>query len=342
VANVGHANPDVIQAITEQAQQLAVCPTGFYNDQRAQLLAVLARIAPPGLERAYLCNSGTEAVEAALKFARLSTGRTKVIAAMRGFHGRTFGALSATWRKEYRQPFEPLVPGFEFVPYNRLARMEQAVDEQTAAVILEVVQGEGGVLPGDGDYLRGVQALCRERGALFIVDEVQTGFGRTGRMFASEYHSLQPDLMCLAKAIAGGLPMGAVLIGPRVGKLAIKSHGTTLGGNPLACAAALATIQYIEAEGLAQRTAELGERFLEGLQAISAPQIRQVRGLGLMIAVELKGRAAPYLAELAERGVLALSAGANVMRFLPPLVISVQDVDTVVEQVASVLGAKNG
>jgi acetylornithine/LysW-gamma-L-lysine aminotransferase len=339
VANVGHANPAVIQAVTTQVQQLSVCPNGFYNDQRAQLLAELARIAPPGLDRAFLCNSGTEAVDAALKFARLSTGRTKVIAAMRGFHGRTFGAVSATWRKEYRQPFEPLVPGFEFVPYNRLERMEQAVDEQTAAVILEVVQGEGGVIPGDGHYLRGVQALCQERGALFIVDEVQTGFGRTGRMFASEHHDLKPDLLCSAKAIAGGLPMGAVLIGPRVAPLRRKSHGTTFGGNPLACAAALATIRYIESEGLVQRSAELGSHLLEGLQAISAPQVRQARGLGLMAAVELKERAAPYLAALAERGVLALSAGANVIRFLPPLVISAEDVDTVVEQVSTVLGA---
>jgi acetylornithine/LysW-gamma-L-lysine aminotransferase len=339
VANVGHANPAVIQAITRQVQQLSVCPNGFYNDQRAQLLSELARIAPPGLDRAFLCNSGTEAVEAALKFARLSTSRTKVIAAMRGFHGRTFGAVSATWRKEYRQPFEPLVPGFEFVPYNRLERMEQAVDEQTAAVILEVVQGEGGVIPGDGHYLRGVQALCQERGALFIVDEVQTGFGRTGRMFASEHHDLKPDLLCSAKAIAGGLPMGAVLIGPRVVPLRPKSHGTTFGGNPLACAAALATIRYIESESLVQRSAQLGSHLLEGLQAISAPQVRQARGLGLMAAVELKERAAPYLAALAERGVLALSAGANVIRFLPPLVISTEDLDTVVEQVSTVLGA---
>jgi acetylornithine/LysW-gamma-L-lysine aminotransferase len=342
VVNVGHANPVVLQAIIEQAQRLGVCPSGFYNDQRAQLLARMAGIAPPGLNRAYLCNSGTEAVEAALKFARLSTKRTKIIAAMRGFHGRTFGALSATWRKEYRQPFEPLVPGFEFVPYNNLAKMAEAVDKETAAVILEVVQGEGGVHLGDGDYLRGVQALCQERGALFIVDEVQTGFGRTGRMFASEYHGLQPDLMCLAKAMAGGLPMGAVLIGPRVGTLVKKSHGTTFGGSPLVCAAALATIQYIETEELVQRAAQLGERLLAGLQAISAPQIREVRGLGLMVAVELKGRAAPYLAELAERGVLALSAGANVMRFLPPLVISPQDVDTVIGQVACALGAEHG
>ena len=339
VANVGHANPAVVRAVMEQVRRLAICPNGFYNDQRAQLLAELTRIAPPGLERAFLCNSGTEAVEAALKFARLSTGRTKVVAAMRGFHGRTFGALSATWRKPYRQPFEPLVPGFEFVPYNRLERMQQAVDEETAAVILEVVQGEGGVIPGDGEYLRGVQSLCQEQGALFIVDEVQTGFGRTGRMFACQHHDLRPDLMCVAKAIAGGLPMGGALIGPRVGELPKKAHGTTFGGNPLACAAALATIETIESERLPQRAAELGARLMDGLKAISSPLIRQVRGLGLMIGVELKGKAAPYLAGLSERGVLALAAGATVMRFLPPLVISAQDVDTVVERVAAVLEA---
>jgi len=337
VANAGHANPAVIQAVTEQIQRLTICPNGFYNDQRAQLLAELIRIAPPGLERAFLCNSGAEAVEAALKFARISTGRTKVVAAMRGFHGRTFGALSATWRKQYRQPFEPLVPGFAFVPYNRLEQTQQAVDEETAAVILEVVQGEGGVIPGDSEYLRGVQALCQERGALFIVDEVQTGFGRTGRMFASQHHELQPDLMCVAKSVAGGLPMGAVLIGPRVGNLPKKVHGSTFGGNPLACAAALATIRYIEAEELPQRAAELGTRLMDGLKAIPSPLVREVRGLGLMVGVELKGKSAPYLAALAERGVLALSAGATVMRFLPPLVISAEDVDTVVEQVMKVL-----
>jgi len=337
VANVGHANPAVIRAVTEQVQRLVICPNGFYNDQRAQLLAELTRIGPPGLERAFLCNSGTEAVEAALKFARLATCRTKVVAAMRGFHGRTFGALSATWRKMYRQPFEPLVPGFQFVPYNRLARMEQAVDGETAAVILEMVQGEGGVIPGDGDYLRGVQALCRERGALFIVDEVQTGFGRTGRMFASLHHDLRPDLMCVAKSIAGGLPMGGVLIGSRAGDLPRKAHGSTFGGNPLACAAALATIRYIESEHLPERAAELGARLMTGLKGIPSPLIRQVRGLGLMVGMELKGKVAPYLAGLADRGVLALSAGATVMRFLPPLVISAEDVDTVVERVAAVL-----
>jgi len=199
------------------------------------------------------------------------------------------------------------------------------------------VQGEGGVIPGDGGYLRGVQALCQERGALFIVDEVQTGFGRTGRMFASQHHDLRPDLMCVAKSIAGGLPMGGVLIGSRVGDLPRKVHGSTFGGNPLACAAALATIRYIESEHLPERAAELGARLMAGLQAISSPLIRDVRGLGLMVGMELKGKVAPYLAGLSDRGVLALSAGATVMRFLPPLVISAEDVDTVVERVAAVL-----
>lgn len=336
-ANVGHANPAVTQAMVDQARRLWVCPNGFCSDRRAQLLAELIRIAPPGFERAFLCNSGCEAVEAALKFARLSTGRSHVIAAMRGFHGRTFGALSATWRKEYRQPFEPLVPGFEFVPYNSLERMERAVSEETAAVILEVVQGEGGVIPGDGDFLRGVQALCRQRGALFIVDEVQTGFGRTGQMFACQHHGLEADMMCLAKAIAGGLPMGAVLLGSRIGTLPKKSHGNTLGGNPLACAAALAAIQYIEANDLPRRASERGEQLMAGLSTIPSPLVREVRGMGLMIAVELKERAGPVLAELAGRGVLALSAGPTVMRFLPPLVISEEEVSTVLARVKEVL-----
>jgi acetylornithine/LysW-gamma-L-lysine aminotransferase len=341
VANVGHANPAVVEAVRRQVGRLVTAPNGFYNDQRARLLAALVRVAPAGLERAYLCNSGAEAVEAAFKFARLATDRQKIISTMRGFHGRTMGALSATWHKDYREPFQPLVPGFAFVPYDRLERMAQAVDEETAAVILEVVQGEGGVNPGSGDYLRGVQTLCRERGALLIVDEVQTGFGRTGRMFACQHHDLQPDLMCVAKAMAGGVPMGGVLLGPRVGDLPKKVHGSTFGGNPLACAAALATISYIESHDLPRRAAELGQRLASGLRAIDSPVIREVRGLGLMVGLQLKGRAGSYLAALAEPvdglGVLALTAGSTVMRFLPPLVISEEDVDAVVERVARVL-----
>lgn len=337
MANIGHCHPKVMAALQEQAGKLITCPESFYNDRRAELQAELVRIAPPGMERVFLCNSGTEAVEAAIKFARLSTGRSGIVAAKNGFHGRTLGALSATWKKEYREPFEPLVPGFLHVAYNDVDALDEAVGKDTAAVILEVVQGEGGVIVGDGEYLRRAQTLCRERGALFIVDEVQTGFGRTGRMFACEYHGLEPDLLCLAKAIAGGIPMGAVLLGPRVGKLPAKVHGSTFGGNPLACAAALATIHTIEEEALPQRAADLGAYFLSCLRELDSSLIREVRGLGLMVGIELKRRVQPYLEALMERGVLALSAGPIVMRFLPPLVISHSELETVAQMVEEVL-----
>jgi len=337
VVNVGHCHPRVVAAIREQAEKLITCPESFYNDRRAELQAELVRIAPPGLERVFLCNSGAEAIEAAIKFARLVTGRAGIVAAKNGFHGRTMGALSATWRAKYRQPFQPLVPGFAHVPYNDVKALENAIGDDTAAVILEVVQGEGGVVIGDGDYLRRAQALCRERGALFIVDEVQTGFGRTGRMFACEHHGLQPDILCLAKAIAGGIPMGVVLLGSRVGKLPSRVHGSTFGGNPLACAAALATIHTIEEETLPQRAAELGAYFLSRLRDVDSPLIREVRGMGLMVGIELKRRAQPYLAALMERGVLALSAGPIVMRFLPPLVIRREELESVAQTVEDVM-----
>ncbi len=338
-ANMGHAHPAVVAAVKAQAERLFLAPNGFYNDMRAELLSELVRVAPPGLDRVFLCNSGTEAVEAALKFARLGTGRTKIISTMRGFHGRTMGAVSTTWRKEYRDPFEPLVPDVSFVPYDRLERMAKAVDDQTAAVIVEVVQGEGGVNPGSEEFLVGTQALCREHGALFIVDEVQTGFGRTGKLFAGEHYGLRPDLMTIAKSMAGGVPMGATLIGERVGEIPGHVHGSTFGGNPLACAAALATIHAMEAEHLPERAANLGARLLEGFRALDASVIREVRGMGLMVGVELRERSGAYLAALAEQGVLALPAGATVMRFLPPLVISEADIETVIEKVSVVLAA---
>ncbi len=337
VANVGHANPYVTEAIARQASRLITCSELFYNDVRAELLATLARITPPGLKRAFLCNSGTEAVEGALKIARLITGRKKFVAAMRSFHGRTFGSLSATWRKEYREPFEPLVPGFKFVPFNNLEAMEEAVDHETAGVILEVVQGEGGVIPGKGEYLRGVQEICRQNGALFILDEVQTGFGRTGKMFACEHHGLEPDLMCLAKGVGGGVPFGAVMIHEKFGEMPKRLHGSTFGGNPLACAAALAAIRYLEENDLPRRAAELGEYFLGRLRQLESSIVREVRGLGLMVGIELKKEASPYIEALAKEGVLALSAGPTVIRFLPPLVISREELDKVVEAVEKVL-----
>jgi acetylornithine/LysW-gamma-L-lysine aminotransferase len=337
VAIVGHANPAVVAAIEQQARRLITCPEVFYNDQRAQLLRKLTEMAPAGLNRVFLCNSGTEAVEAAIKFARLSTGRPGIMATMRGFHGRTLGALSATWKRQYRQPFEPLVPGFSHVPYDNIERMEKAVGDDTAAVIVEIVQGEGGVRPGSGSYFHALRELCRQRGALLIVDEVQTGLGRTGRLFACQHHDLRPDILCLGKGLAGGVPMGATLLGPRVRELPTGVHGSTFGGNALACAAALATLNYIEDHDLPYQAAEKGAYLLEKLRAIKSPRIRQVRGLGLMVGVELKEKVRPHLEALLERGVLALPAGNTVLRLLPPLVIEYTDLETVVDKLAEVL-----
>jgi acetylornithine/LysW-gamma-L-lysine aminotransferase len=336
-ANLGHANPVIAAAIAGQAQQLISCPEMFYNDVRAEAMAKITAIA--GMEKVFLCNSGTEAVEAAFKFARLFTGRTEIIAAMRAFHGRTFGALAATWEKKYRAPFEPLLPGVSHVPYNDLEALGDALKPTTAAVILEIVQGEGGVNPGATQYLIGAQELCQKNGTLLIVDEIQTGFGRTGRMFAFQHYSLSPDLLCLAKSIAGGLPMGACLLSERLGGLPAQVHGSTFGGNPLACAASLAAIQFIEDNHLPEHAAELGAWLQGELKKIQSPLIREVRGLGLMVGIELKQKVTPYLQALMAEGVMALPAGLTVMRFLPPLVVTKEELQIVVEKVGKVLAA---
>ncbi len=337
VANVGHCHPQVVAALQAQAATLVTCQEALYNDQRALFLNDLVEVLPYGLERVFLCNSGAEAAEAALKFARLATGRSGVVAAMRAFHGRTFGALSATWEPQYRAPFEPLVPGFTHIPYNNIDALANAITEQTAAVILEIVQGEGGVRPGSAEFLQHAQQLCRERGALLIVDEVQTGFGRTGRFFACEHHNLEPDLLLLGKAIAGGVPMGAVALGPRVTNIAPGTHGSTFGGNPLACAAARATLHVIQREGLAEQAARKGAWLVEQLQDLPARRVREVRGLGLIVGIELRERVAPYLQRLQELGILALPAGPTVLRLLPPLVIDQAQLETVVGGLGEVL-----
>ena len=337
VALLGHAHPAVARAIAEQAQTLITCPEIFFNDRRAQFLERLTSLAPAGLTRAFLCNSGAEAVEAALKFARLATGRKGIVATIRGFHGRTMGALSATWEPKYREPFQPLIPGFTHIPYDNLETAEKAIGPETAAVIVEAVQGEGGVRPASPGYLSGLRRLCDERGALLILDEIQTGLGRTGRWFACQHTGVVPDLMALAKGLAGGVPMGAVLIGPRVGSLPPMSHGSTFGGNPLACAAALATLDVLEKEKLPEQAAEKGEYLLGRLRRIEADKVREVRGIGLMIGVELRERVTPYLMALMRLGVLALPAGPTVLRLLPPLVISYDEMDRLTAAVEHVL-----
>lgn len=338
VANVGHANPVVAKAISAQAHTLVTCPESFHNDSRAEFLSKLAGLMPPTLDRFFLCNSGTEAIEGAIKFARLSTGRKQVIATKRGFHGRTLGALSATWDPKYREPFVPLVPGFGHVPYNDVEALEKALGPETAAVIVEPVQGEGGVHVPDSSYLSSVQDLCHKNGSLLILDEVQTGFGRTGKMFGMEHFAVVPDILCMAKGIAGGVPMGAIAFGSRVGSLARGVHASTFGGNPLACAAGSASLAYLTEMNLPKRAAVLGEHFKNRLCQISSPLIREVRGLGLLVGVELKKKVAPYLEALMGRGVLALPAGVTVIRFLPPLVIEQQDLDIVASQLEAVLG----
>lgn len=337
-ANLGHANPALVAAISAQAAQMISCPEIFYNDQRAAYLGELAAALPGGLGRAFLCNSGAEAVEGALKIARLLTGRPEVVATVRGFHGRTMGALSATWEPKYREPFAPLVPGFSHVPYDRLDALDAAVGESTAAVLIELVQGEGGVRPASAEYVAGVARICRERGALLIVDEIQTGFGRTGRLWACEHYGVAPDLMTLAKSIAGGLPMGAVAIHQRLGALPQGSHGSTFGGGPLACAAARAALRYTLDAELPRQAAEKGAYLAERLRALALPRVRELRGLGLLVGLELKERVQPSLLALMERGVLALPAGPNVLRLLPPLVIEYEQLDRVAAALGEVLG----
>lgn len=340
VANVGHGRTEIAAVLAAQAQRLITCPEIFYNDVRARLLERLAQITPEGITNFFLCNSGTEAVEGALKFARLATGRTGIVATLRGFHGRTMGALSTTWEPHYREPFTPLIPAVTHIRYNNLEAVQSAITDETAAVIIELVQGEGGVHIAQDQYVQELATLCHERGALLIIDEVQTAFGRTGRLFACEHYDLQPDILCLAKSLAGGVPMGAIGLGRRVmesGRIAKGVHGSTFGGNPLACAAALATLDILEQEKLVERAVALGESALQRLQAMHSPLIREVRGRGLLIGVELNRRVQPFLEALCERGVLALPAGPNVLRLLPPLVITEEQLKHVLDVIEELL-----
>ena len=337
-ANVGHSHPLVTQAIQAQAEKLVAWTESSYSEERALWMQELAAVTPGDLNRIMPGNSGAEAIEGALKAARYFTGRPKIITAKRGFHGRTFGAMTATATPAYSDPFHPLVPEFYHAPYNDLAAMVALVDDQTAAILVEIVQGEGGVYPGDPVYFEGLRRLCDERGTLLIFDEIQTGFGRTGKLFATEHLSVLPDMMTLGKALGGGIPMGAVVWSEKLGTLKSGLHGSTFGGNPLACAAGRAVIRVMQDEALPERAAHLGGWLMDELCALDSSKIREVRGLGLMIGVQLKGRVTPVLKSLLEAGIWALPAGKTVLRLLPPLVISEADLETVVSTIKQVLG----
>ncbi len=337
-ANVGHCNDNVVKAIESQAPELIHVYSNFYNSVRAKLMKKLASLFSEKLNKVYLCNSGAESVEAALKFARAATGKKKIIACMRAFHGRTFGSVSATHNPDYREAFKPLVPEFTHVPFNNIEKLKETINDDTAAFIVEPIQGEAGFILPDENYLKNVQKICREKNILLIVDEIQTGFGRTGKMFGFEHYGIEPDIVCVSKSLGGGYPIGATITTEKItGKVPKKSHSSTFGGNPLGSAAALAAVEFMLEKNLPEQAQKKGEYFLKKLKQINSSKIRQVRGKGLMVAVELKERAGPYISALMEKGILVIPSGKTVIRFLPPLIITEKQIDEAVEKLEKVL-----
>lgn len=341
VFSLGHRHPKVVEAVKAQLDRMPLSSKVLFNQPMADLCSLLADITPGNLQYSFIGNSGAEAVEGALKLARIHTKRPKVIATVNSFHGKTFGALSATGRDLFREPFFPLMSGFEHVPFNDIAALEKKIDSDTAAVIIEPIQGEGGIIVPDPSYLSSVRALCDKYSALLICDEVQTGLGRTGKMFAVEHYNVIPDIITTAKALGGGImPIGAFTAKAHIWEQYISSpflHTSTFGGNPLACAAAIAAIRVIQDEQLVNLATENGAYFIGKLQNIQQnyPQvIKSVRGKGLMIGIELtkEGIGGFLMSEFINNGVLVAYTLNNpkVIRIEPPLVITHSLIDQVV------------
>ena len=327
VNNVGHCHPAVAEAIARQAKELIHTSNLYYTENQVSLAEELKALT--GMDRAFFCNSGAESIEAALKLARRATGRSKIVAAVHSFHGRTLGSLGATYKAVYREPFRPLNEA-EFVPFDDPEALAAAASGETSAVVLEPVQGEGGVHVPSPEYLRAARQICDDCGALLILDEVQTGFGRTGKWFGKEHSGVMPDVMALAKGIAGGLPMGAMLAAQSVSSVFQRGdHGSTFGGGPLVSAAALASIGAIREERLVERSEEMGaylrSRLAEEIDAID------VRGLGLMVGVELAASCPEIVNRARERGVLLNATSDHVLRMVPPLVVGKEEIDRVVK-----------
>lgn len=330
VALIGHSHPKLLEAIRTQAEQLIICPQTFYNETRAILLEKLAKILPEPLEKTFLSNSGAESVECAIKLARKHTGKKAIIAMQQAFHGRTLGALSATWNPKYRDPFLPLVPGFSHVPFGDLEAVKQAITDDTAAIITEVVQGEGGVIPAPEGFIAGLRELCTVKNVLLIIDEVQTGLGRTGEFLASQHSKVVPDILCLAKGLAGGIPIGATVSSSAIfDSMTVGEHYTTFGGSPLVCAAAIASLDIIQDEKLVANSKNLGKYFKDRLlqEYKDVRLVKEIRGLGLMIAIELRLKQKDFILKASEKGLLLLTSGTTTIRMLPPLNISRAQID---------------
>ena len=341
VAILGHSHPKIVEAVCKQAETLISCHASLYNNKRTEFLQKLVSITPKGLNKAFLSNSGAESVECAIKLARKYAGKSEIIAVMGGYHGKTMGALSATWEKKYRVPFEPLVPEFKHVPPDNLEKLSEAVTDKTAAVLLEPIRGEGGVRVPPDDFLPGVRELCDEKDVLLILDEVQTSFGRTGKLFGCEHWGVTPDVMCLAKPFAGGLPIGiTVAKEPVMSAFKVGEHSSTFSGSPLVCAAGCAAIDVLVKEKLAGRATNLGGYFKARLKELQGKYkiLKEVRGLGLMLGMELRYDVHNIILKTMERGVLMLDAGRNVLRFLPPLVIEKEQIDKTISVLDEVIG----
>ena len=340
VALVGHQNERVVKAIKEQVDKIITVHSSLYNKTREEFLKILIGLAPKNLTQVHLNNSGAEAIEAAIKFARKFTGKKGMVAMKGSYHGKTFGALSLTFHPKYRKAFQPLVEKVSFASFGDIESLRSVIDDDTAFVILEPIQGESGIIVAPDGFLQDVRKLCDEKGILLIFDEIQAGLGRTGRLWACDHWNTAPDIMCLAKGIAGGVPMGATLV--RADILAVINkgeHSSTFGGNPLSCAAGIAALKALTEDGLVENSEKMGKIFREGLERLKEkhPIIREIRGKGLMIGVELKFDVRDILMNLIKDGILMLYSGRNILRILPPLVISEEDITKVLQSLDSVL-----
>jgi len=340
VALVGHCNPRVVKALKAQLDKIITVHSSLYNKTREEFLEKLIKIAPKNLSQVYLNNSGTEAVEAAIKFARKFTGKKKMVAMNGSYHGKSLGSLSVTFNQKYRKAFEPLVDTVNFSSFGDIEALRNVVDSDTAMVIMEPIQGESGINVAPDGFLQEVRKLCDEKGIVLVFDEIQAGLGRTGKMWASQHWDTIPDIMCLAKGIAGGVPMGATLVRPDI--LASISKGeqsSTFGGNPLSCAAGIGAIDALTEDGLVENAAKNGKLFREGLERLKEKHkvIREVRGKGLMIGVEMKFEVKDILFDGIANNLLLLYSGKNILRLLPPLVISESEINKALETLDVIL-----